>query len=78
MALENQWERIAEGALTIVIDKNQLPSRIKVKRSLLKKTISDMRVNTSEPVFETENNMVLLLYEKIPLVKYDHVVFEYE
>ena len=78
MALENQWERIAEGALTIVIDKNQLPSRIKVKRSLLKKTISDMGVNTSEPVFETENNMVLLLYEKIPLVKYDHVVFEYE
>lgn len=78
MAMENQWERIAEGAMAIVIDKNHLPSRIMVKRSLMKKTISDMGVNTSEPVFETENNMVLLLYEKIPLVKYDHVVFEYE
>lgn len=76
--LENQWERIAEGALAIVIDRRQLPSRIKVKRSLLKKSISDMGVNTGEPVFETENNMVLLLYEKIPLVKYNYVVFEYE
>ena len=76
-AMNNHWERIAPGAIAIVVDKHNYPARIKVKRSLLQKHLSDIQVNTNEPIFENEDNMVLLIYEKIPLVKYGSVVFDY-
>lgn len=76
--MENRWEKIADGAIAIVVDKHNPPSRIKVKRSLFNKRLSDMPVYTNEPVFQNEDNAVLLIYEKLPLVKYGNVVFEYE
>lgn len=73
---DNGWEKIAKGAMAIVIDKNNPPAGIKVRRSLLKRPFSDMWVGTEEPIFETDNNLVVLVYEKLPLVKHDDVVFE--
>ena len=73
---DNSWEKIADGATAIVIDKKNPPAGIIVKRSLLGRHFSDMWVNMDEPVFENENNLVVLVYEKLPLVKHDNVVFE--
>lgn len=71
---ENRWERTAKGTLAIVVDKENMPSAIKVQRSLFKKHLSDMWVSTDDPVFENNDNLVVLVYEKIPFVKHDSVV----
>lgn len=71
----NSWERIAKGAIAIVIDKHNVPDGIKVERSLFGRHFSDMWVSADEPIFENEDNMVVLVYEKLPLVKHVNVVF---
>ena len=73
---ENGWKRIADGAIAVVIDKNSPPKRIKVKRSLFKRHFSDVGVDTGDPIFENEANKVVLVYEKLPFVKNENVVFE--
>ena len=73
---ENGWKRIAKGAIAVVIDKNNPPKSVKVKRSLFKKHFSDMVVNIGDPIFENDYNKVVLVYEKLPFVKNDNVVFE--
>ena len=35
-----------------------------------------MGVNLGDPIFENDYNKVVLVYEKLPLVKNDNVVFE--
>ena len=47
-----------------------------MQRSLLGRHFSDMWVGTDEPVFENDNNLVVLVYEKLPLVKHENVAFE--
>lgn len=73
---ENGWKRIAQGAIAVVIDKNNPPKSVKVKRSLFRKHFSDMGVNLGDPIFENDYNKVVLVYEKLPLVKNDNVVLE--
>lgn len=73
---DNGWEKIAKGAIAIVVNKHNPPTGIIVKRSLFGKHFSDMWVSMDEPVFENENNLVLLIYEKLPLVKNNSVEFE--
>ena len=73
---ENGWKRIAKGTIAIVVDKNNPPKAIKVSRTLFKRHFSDIGVNMGDPVFENDNNKVLLVYEKLPLVKNENVVFE--
>ena len=73
---DNSWKIIAKGTIAIVVDKNNPPKGIKVKRSLFKRHFSDMGVSTAEPIFENEDNLVVLVYEKLPLVKNEEVVFE--
>ena len=77
LANENDWEQIANGSIAIIIDKQNPPTGIKVQRSLFGKHFSDMWVSTDEPIFENDSNMVVLVYEKLPLVKNDNVVFEF-
>ena len=74
---DNTWEQIAKGAIAIVIDKQNPPVGIMVQRSLFGKHFSDMWVSTDEPIYENDDNMVVLVYEKLPLVKNDNVVFEF-
>ena len=76
-AKNNSWEKIAKGAIAIVVEKQNPPTGIKVQRSLFGKHFSDMWVSTEEPVYENHDNMVVLVYEKLPLVKNDNVVFEF-
>ena len=74
---DNSWEQIAKGAIAIVVDKHNPPVGIKVQRSLLGRHFSDMWVGTDEPIFENDDNLVVLVYEKLPLVKNDNVEFDY-
>lgn len=74
---ENRWERTAKGTLAIVVNKDDMPSAIKIQRSLFKKHLSDMWVSTDDPVFENDENLVVLVYEKLPFVKHNNVDFEY-
>lgn len=76
-AKENGWETIAKGTIAVVIDKHNPPAGIKVERSLFGRHFSDMWVNTDEPIFENEDNLVVLVYEKLPIVKNDNVEFEF-
>ena len=76
VAQDNGWKRIAKGTIAVIVDKNNPPKGIKVKRSLFKRHFSDMGVSTAEPIYENEDNLVVLVYEKLPLVKNDEVVFE--
>ena len=73
---ENGWKRIAQGAIAVVIDKNNPPKSVRVKRTLFKRHFSDMGVNLGDPIFENDDNKVVLVYEKLPFVKNDIVVFE--
>lgn len=73
---ENGWETIAPGAIAVIVDKNTPPAGIKVRRTVFGRKLSDMWVGTDEPAFENENNQVVLVYEKMPFVKHDGVVFE--
>ena len=73
---ENGWEKIAKGTIAVVIDKHNQPAGIKVERSLFGRHFSDMWVSTEEPIFENEDNLVVLVYEKLPLVKNNNVVFQ--
>ncbi len=73
---ENRWKRTAKGTIAIIIDKDNAPSGVKVQRSLFGKHLSDMWVSTDEPVFENDDNLVVLVYEKLPFVKHGNVVFE--
>ena len=75
-ARENDWERIAKGAIAIVIDKHHMPDGVKVNRTLFGRRFSDMWISTDEPVFENDDNKVVLVYEKLPLVRHDAVTFE--
>lgn len=75
-ARDNGWEQISPGSIAIIVNKDNPPTSIKVQRSLFKRHLSDMWVGTDEPAFENENNQVFLVYEKLPLVKYDAVTFE--
>ena len=61
---------------SVVIDKHNQPAGIKVERSLFGRHFSDMWVSTEEPIYENEDNMVVLVYEKLPLVKHNNVVFQ--
>jgi hypothetical protein len=77
-ARENGWERIAPGAIAVIIDKANMPAGIKIMRSILgRRHFSDMWVSTDEPIFENDNNMVVPVYEKLPLVRHENVEFEY-
>ena len=73
----NGWEKIAKGTMAITIDKNNAPKRVIVRRSLFSKHFSDLVVKINEPIYENEDNMVVLVYEKLPFVKHNNVVFEY-
>lgn len=73
---ENGWETIAPGAIAVIVDKNTPPACIKVRRKVFGRNLSDMWVGTDEPAFENENNQVVLVYEKMPFVRHDGVVFE--
>lgn len=75
-ARDNGWEQISPGSIAIIVNKDNPPTSIKVQRSLFKRHLSDMWVSTDEPAFENENNQVFLVYEKLPLVKYEAVTFE--
>lgn len=75
-SMENHWERIAKGAIAIVVDKHHSPSGINVQRSLFNIRISDLPISTSEKVYENDDNFVLLVYEKLPLVKHEKVIFK--
>lgn len=75
---ENGYERIAPGAIAVIVDKANMPSGIKVTRSFLgRRHFSDLWVSTDEPVFENDNNMVVPVYEKLPFVRHEKVEFEY-
>ena len=74
-AIDNSWEKIAKGTIAVVIDKHNPPAGIKVERSLFGRHFSDMWVSTNEPIYENDNNMVVLVYEKLPLVTNDNVVW---
>ena len=73
---DNGWEKIAKGTIAVVIDKHNVPGGIKIQRSLFGKHFSDMWVSTEEPIFENEDNLVVLVYEKLPFIKHDNVVFQ--
>ena len=75
---ENGWERIAPGAIAIIVDKTDQPAGIKINRSLLgRRHFSDLWVSTDEPVFENDINMVITVYEKMPFVRHENVIFDY-
>ena len=66
----NAWEQIAAGAIAVVIDKNDPPQGIRVQRSLLGRRLSDAVISASAGVvYEDDRHTVLVVYEKMPLVK---------
>ena len=66
----NNWQQIAPGAIAIVVDKKAPPQGIGVRRTLLGKRIPDAVISASTGVvYEDEHHTVLLVYEKLPLVK---------
>ena len=72
---ENRWERIAKGAIAVVLNKENLPEQILVRRSLFTRQLSDFMLDSTQPIYENDRCLVLLLYEKFPFVKHDDVVF---
>ena len=73
----NAWERVATGAIAIVIDKYNPPQGIGIQRTLLGRPLSDAMISSSTGVvFEDERHTVLLVYEKMPLVKNNSVWFK--
>ena len=72
----NAWEQIAPGAIAIVIDKNNPPQRIGIKRTLLGRCIPDSEISVpSGLVYDDDRYTVLVVYEKMPLVKNSSVSF---
>ena len=66
----NSWEQIAPGAIAIVIDKNVPPQRIAIQRSFLGKRIPDSVLSAETgAIYEDEHHTVLLVYEKMPMVR---------
>ena len=74
---DNGWEIIAKGTIAIVINRSNVPKGIRVQRSLFFKSLSDFKVKMDEPIYENDNSIVLLVYEKLPLVRHNNIVFEY-
>jgi hypothetical protein len=72
----NGWEKIAPGAIAVIIDKSNPPAGIKVRRTVFGHHLSDMWVGTEEPAFENDSNLVFLVYEKLPFVRHEAVIFE--
>lgn len=72
----NSWKRTADGTVAVIIDKKDPPEKVEISRSLFHHQISAQTVSLAEPVFENDDCMVVLVYEKLPLVKYDDVYFE--
>ena len=75
-ATGNAWEKIAKGTMAIVIDKNASPRGIGIQRTLLGKSIPDLVIPASAgAIYEDDNHAVLLVYEKMPLVRNVSVSF---
>lgn len=75
-ARANTWENIAKGAIAVVVDKQNPPTGIKVQRSLFSKPFSYLGIGTDDPIYENENNLVVLVYEKLPFVRNKSIIFE--
>ncbi len=73
--LENHWENIAKGAITVVLNKDNPTEQVAIHRSLFSKRLSDAILDTSQPIYENDCYKVFLLYEKLPFVKNVDVSF---
>lgn len=71
----NSWERIASGAIAVIVDKNNPPKSVSMERSLLGRHLSDSPVEITNPFFENEGSKVFVVYEKLPFIKHDSVLF---
>ena len=74
----NSWEVTAPGAMAVIIDKHNVPDKVTIRRSFLKKQLQDMTIDIENPVFENDDNAVVLVYDKMPLVKYQTVLFAHK